>query len=120
MLVFQIGMGRTARKSKSSYAAANRTSRSRSARNSPAGEAVIYQRTGGGNVQQSQQQSAGDNQQPSGAGCSQQSGSATLTPELEQVANTVTQRIVPELKDQIVQEIEGLQFNSRHRAEFIR
>jgi hypothetical protein len=62
------------------------------------GKAVIYQNTGDGNVQQSQQ--------PLGAGCSQQSGSATLTPELEQVANTVTQRIVPELKDQIVQAIE--------------
>ena len=65
------------------------------------GKAVIYQNTGDGNVQQSQQ--------PLGAGCSQQSGSATLTPELEQVANTVTQRIVPELKDQIVQAIEALQ-----------
>ena len=77
ILVFQIGMGWTARKSKSPYVAANRTSRSRFARNSPAFEAVIYQRTGGGNVQQRQQQSAGDNQQPSGAECSQQYGSAT-------------------------------------------
>ena len=70
---FQIGMGRTARISKSPYAAANRTSRSRSTHNSPSGKTVIYQRTGGGNVlsvQQNQQQSAGDNQQPSGAGCS--------------------------------------------------
>jgi hypothetical protein len=52
---------------------------------------------------------ANSNQQPLGAGCPQQSGSATLTPELEQVTNTVTQRIVPELKDQIVQAIEALQ-----------
>lgn len=52
---------------------------------------------------------ANSNQQPLGAGCPQQSGSATLTPELEQVANIVNQRIVPELKDQIVQAIEALQ-----------
>lgn len=84
-------MGRTARKTRSPYAAANR----KSAHHSSDGETVIYRRTGSVNATTQR--------------VPQQQPTASLSPELEQVADTVTQRIVPELKDQIAKAIEAIQ-----------
>ncbi|CAG2195293.1 unnamed protein product [Mytilus edulis] len=59
------------------------------------GETVIYRRTGSVNATTQR--------------VPQQQPTASLSPELEQVADTVTQRIVPELKDQIAKAIEAIQ-----------
>ncbi|CAC5382688.1 unnamed protein product [Mytilus coruscus] len=84
-------MGRTARNTRSPYAAANR----KSAHHPSDGETIIYQRNGSVNANTQRVR--------------QQQPAAILSPELEQVANTVTQRIVPELKDQIAKAIEDIQ-----------
>ncbi|CAC5388494.1 unnamed protein product [Mytilus coruscus] len=84
-------MGRTARKTRSPYAAANR----KSAHHPPDGETIIYQRNGSLNANTQRVR--------------QQHPAASLSPELEQVANTVTQRIAPELKEQIAKAIEAIQ-----------
>ena len=76
-------MGRTVRQSKSPYATANR--RQSAHKQTPAGDTVLYQR-------RQQNQSAG-----------------TLTPEMELVASSVTERIIPELQGQIVQAIQSMQ-----------
>ncbi|VDI63168.1 Hypothetical predicted protein [Mytilus galloprovincialis] len=83
-------MGRTTRRTRSPYAAANNR---KSTYHSTDGEKVIYRRTGSVNATTQRV----PQQQPS------------PSPELEQVADTVTQRIVPELKDQIANAIEAIQ-----------